>query len=54
MMLGSAFSVPRARAGKQSVTRFIQRRCTGLSIVKPMRVAVKIERTSLMLEPSRN
>ena len=35
IMFGSAFSVPSASAGKQSVTRLIHRRCTGCRIVKP-------------------
>ena len=39
MMSGSLFSMPSASAGKQSVMRFIQSRCTGSSIVKPMSVA---------------
>ena len=53
-MAGSASSMPSASAGKQSVTRFIHRRCTGFNIVKPMSVAAKMLITSLMFEPRRN
>ena len=54
MMPGSAFSMPSASAGKQSVTRLIQSRCTGSRMVKPSSVEIKMDSTSLMLEPSRN
>ena len=54
MISGSAFSMPSASAGKQSVTRFIQRRCTGSRMVKPIIVAKNMLSTSLMFEPSRN
>ena len=54
MTSGSAFSMPSASAGKQSVTRFIHSRCTGSRMVKPSMVAKKMLSTSLMFEPSRN
>ena len=50
----SGFSKPRARAGKQSVTRLMKRRWTGLRIVKPRSDEVKIARTSERFEPRRN
>ena len=46
--------VPRARAGKQSVIRFIQSRCTGWNIVNPRSVAKNIESTSERLDARRN
>ena len=51
---GSAFSMPSARAGKQSVIRLMNSRCTGCSSVKPISVAKNTPSTSLMLEASRN
>ena len=50
----SASSYPfSARAGKVSVSRLIQRICTGLRIVNPSTVAPKMESTSLTLLESR-
>ena len=54
MTPGSACSMPRAMAGKQSVIRFIHKRWTGLRMVKPRRVAKNMLRTSLRLELRRN
>lgn len=53
-MSSSSRSIASESAGKQSVIRFIQSRCTGSSIVKPKSVAVKMLSTSLALEASRN
>ena len=53
-MSGSAFSAPSARAGRESVTRFIKRMCAGFKIVKPKSVATNILITSLRLEERRN
>ena len=54
MMSGSGRSMPRARAGKQSVMRLMNSRWTGLSRVKPSSVAKNTPSTSLMLLASRN
>ena len=54
IMSFSPFSMLNASAGKESVTRLIHNRCTGFKIVKPMRFAKKIAKTSLKLEASRN
>ena len=54
MMSASPCSMPSARAGKQSVIRLMNSRWTGLSRVKPSRVAQNTPSTSLMLEASRN
>ena len=51
---GSSFSSPRARAGKASVIRLMNRRCTGFRSVNPSRVAKNMPKTSLMLELKRN
>ena len=50
----SGFSSPSARAGKQSVTRLMKRRCGAWRIVKFITDAKKTERTSERFEPSRN
>lgn len=54
MVSGSACSSPSARAGKQSVMRLMNSRCTGFSSVKPSSVAKNTPSTSLMLLASRN
>ena len=54
MISSSASSVPKAKAGKQSVTRLIHNKCTGSKISKPNKVAMKIHNTSLKLDPSKN
>ena len=53
MTLGSAGSMARARAGKPSVTRFIQRICKGLKGTppKPIRGAAAMIKTSPILLP---
>ena len=54
MMSASGFSMPRDRAGRQSVIRLIHSRWTGWNMVNPKRVAKKMDSTSDRLEASRN
>ena len=54
MISASLFSIPRARAGKQSVMRFIHKRCTGSRMVNPISVAKNMDSTSARFEASRN
>ena len=54
MASSSPGSMPRARAGRLSVIRLIQRMCAGFRMVKPSMVAAKMLTTSLRLEDKRN
>ncbi|MNC84765.1 hypothetical protein D3C83_03310 [compost metagenome] len=54
MMSGSPFSIPSARAGAPSLTRFSHRRCTGLKgIGSPNSIEPKMIRISPALQASR-
>ena len=50
----SGASMPKDSAGKQSVMRFIHKRCAGLKIVNPASVAMKMDSTSDRLDASKN
>ena len=54
IMSSSAFSVPRAKAGKQSVIKLIHNKWTGFKITKPTNVAKNIATTSLKLDDNKN
>ncbi|MPN26147.1 hypothetical protein SDC9_173571 [bioreactor metagenome] len=54
MRPSSSGSTPRARAGRESVTRLIQRIWTGFKIVQPTSVAASMVITSPQLEERRN